>query len=213
MRIEFKHVIPIPLNDTPLSPDTCWRKETLLDSQQNYLVEAPSGTGKSTLINILYGTRPDYEGNVLFDGRDIKDFSISHWTQLRQTFLSAIFQELRLFPQLTAIENIRVKNNLQTTLKEDEIIFMAEQLDVAHRLNQKCGTLSLGQQQRIAIIRALAQPFKFILLDEPFSHLDENNARKACKMIADACEKNKAGLLLTALGPNTYFNFTGIITI
>ncbi len=213
MRIDFKNVIPIPLADTPLSPDTCWKKETILDSQNNYLVEAPSGTGKSTLINIIYGTRPDYEGTVLLDGKDIKDFSIAHWTNLRQTFFSAVFQELRLFPQLTAIENIRIKNNLCATLKEEEIIFMAEQLDVAHRLNQKCGTLSLGQQQRIAIIRALAQPFKFILLDEPFSHLDEANSRKASALISNACQKNQAGLLLTSLGPNTYFNFTGKIVI
>jgi putative ABC transport system ATP-binding protein len=213
MQIEFQNVLPIPLSDTPLSPDTCWKKQTLIDSGNYYLVEAPSGTGKTTLINIIYGTRHDYEGKVLIDGKDISGFSISHWTNLRREFFSAVFQDLRLFPQLTAIENIRVKNGLTETLKEEEIQFMAEQLGVAHRLKQKCGTLSLGQQQRIAIIRALAQPFKFMLLDEPFSHLDEINSGLACKMIQNACEKNQAGLLLTSLGPNSYFNFTGKITI
>lgn len=213
MLIEFKNVLPIPLADTPLSHESCWKKETSIDSGNNYLVEAPSGTGKTTLINIIYGTRHDYDGNVLIDGKDINKFSIGHWTMLRQEFLSAVFQDLRLFPQLTAIENIRIKNGLKETLKEEEIHFMAEQLGVAHRLNQKCGTLSLGQQQRIAIIRSLAQPFRFILLDEPFSHLDEDNSRKACEMIAKACQKNQAGLLLTSLGPSSYFNFTGKITI
>jgi putative ABC transport system ATP-binding protein len=213
MRIEFKNVLPIPLADTPLSAESCWKKESLIDSGQRYLVEAPSGTGKTTLINIIYGTRHDYEGNVLMDGKDIKSFSIDHWTMLRQEFLSAVFQDLRLFPQLSAIENIRLKNDLKTTLKEEEIRFMAEELGVAHRMDQKCGTLSLGQQQRIAIIRALAQPFRLILLDEPFSHLDEDNSRKACKMIEAACIKNQAGLLLTSLGPSSYFNFTGKIAI
>ncbi len=213
MRIEFKHVLPIPLADTPLAPDTCWQKETLIDSNGTFLVEAPSGTGKTTLISILYGVRHDYSGNVFFDGKDIKDFSIHDWTKLRQHFFSVVFQELKLFPQLTAIENIRIKNELTDTLKEEEIISMAEQLGVSHRLHQKCGTLSLGQQQRIAIIRALAQPFKFILLDEPFSHLDEENSRKACAMISNACKKNQAGLLLTSLGTNSHFNFTGKITI
>jgi ABC-type lipoprotein export system ATPase subunit len=213
MRIEFKNVLPIPLADTPLSPESCWKKESIIDSGNYYLVEAPSGTGKTTLVNIIYGTRSDYEGNVLMDGKDISGFSIDHWAMLRQEFLSAVFQDLRLFPQLTAMENLRVKNNLKSTLKEEEILYMAEELGVAHRLNQKCGTLSLGQQQRIAIIRSLAQPFRFILLDEPFSHLDEENARKACKMIEASCIKNQAGLLLTSLGPSSYFNFTGKIFI
>ncbi len=213
MRIEFKNVIPIPLADTPLSVNSCWKKESLIDSGQIYLVEAPSGTGKTTLLNIIYGTRHDYEGNVFMDGVDIKTFSIEHWSMLRQEFLTAVFQDLRLFPQLTAMENIRIKNDLKSTLKEEEILFMAEELGVAHRMNQKCGTLSLGQQQRIAIIRSLAQPFRLILLDEPFSHLDEANSRKACKMIEAACLKNQAGLVLTALGPTNYFNFTGKIII
>ena len=213
MRIDFQHVLPVPLADSPLSPDTCWKKEIAFDSHQTFLVEAPSGTGKTTLISILYGIRHDYNGNVLFDGKDIKKFSLNHWTNLRCDFFSVVFQELRLFPQLTALENIRIKNDLSGTLTEEEIRSMSETLGVAHRLDQKCGTLSLGQQQRIAIIRALAQPFKFMLLDEPFSHLDEENSRKACEMISAACKKNEAGLLITSLGPNNYFNFTSKITI
>jgi ABC-type lipoprotein export system ATPase subunit len=213
MRIEFNHVLPIPLADTPLSPESCWKKQALIDGEQTYLVEAPSGTGKTTLVNILYGTRHDYEGKVLMDGKDIRDFSIGHWTMLRQEYISAVFQDLRLFPQLTAMENIRVKNDLKKTLTEEEIRFMADELGVANRLDKKCGTLSLGQQQRIAIIRALAQPFRMILLDEPFSHLDEVNSKKAVNMIETARKKNNAGLVLTSLGPNSYFNFTGKISI
>jgi ABC-type lipoprotein export system ATPase subunit len=213
MQIGFKNVLPIPLADTPLAAETCWKKETTFDTQQNYVVEAPSGTGKTTLISIFYGIRRDYDGNVLFEGKDIKDFSIHHWTNLRRNFFSVVFQELRLFPQLTAIENIRIKNELEKTLTEEEILSMADQLGISHRMNQKCGTLSLGQQQRVAIIRALAQPFKFILLDEPFSHLDEENAKRASAMINAACKKNQAGLLLTSLSSDSHFNFTGKIII
>ena len=213
MRIDFKNVLPIPLADSPLSSDTCWKKEISFDSQQTFLVEAPSGKGKTTLLNIFYGVRHDYNGNVLFDGKNVNGFSIQHWTSLRQNFFSIVFQELKLFPQLTAIENIRIKNELTNTLTEKEIDSMAEQLGISHRMNQKCGTLSLGQQQRVATIRALAQPFKFILLDEPFSHLDEENSKKASELISNACKKNEAGLLLTSLGTNNYFNFTDKIII
>ena len=213
MQIGFQNVLPVPLADTPLAEESCWKKEISFDTNQNYLVEAPSGTGKTTLISILYGVRRDYEGNVLFDKKNVKDFSIHHWTNLRRNFFSSVFQELKLFPQLTAIENIRVKNDLEKTLSGEEILSMAEQLGIAHRMNQKCGTLSLGQQQRVAIIRALAQPFKFILLDEPFSHLDPENSKKASGMIVAACEKNQAGLLLTSLSNDSHFNFTGKIII
>lgn len=213
MKIEFRNVLPIPLADTPLAPGSCWRQESTLDSGGTYIVEAPSGTGKTTLVSIIYGLRRDYEGNVLMDGKDIGDFSIAHWTMLRQEFLSAVFQDLRLFPQLTALENITLKNKLTDALTAEQIYAMAEQLGISARMGQKCGTLSLGQQQRVAIIRALAQPFRFLLLDEPFSHLDEDNSQKACAMIEEACKKNSAGLLLTSLGPSSYFNFTGKIII
>lgn len=213
MLIEFQQVLPVPLADTPLSEQSCWRKNISFDSTGRYMVEAPSGTGKTTLVSILYGTRRDYEGEVLFDGKNIRGFSIAQWTEIRAKQFSAVFQDLRLFPQLSAIENIRLKNQLTNTLHEDEIRQMAESLGISHRLDQLCGKLSLGQQQRVAIIRALAQPFSFMLLDEPFSHLDEANAAKASAMINAACEKNKAGLLLTSLGPDRHFSFTGKIVI
>ena len=213
MQIDFQNVLPVPLADTPLSENSCWKKENRFDSNGKYMVEAPSGTGKTTLVSILYGTRRDYEGTVLFDGKNIRSFSTDEWVIIRREKFSAVFQDLRLFPQLTALENIRVKNNLTNTLTEEEILSMAETLGISHRMNQLCGTLSLGQQQRVAIIRALAQPFSFILLDEPFSHLDEVNSKIACNMINEACAKNKAGLLLTSLGPDTHFEFTGKIVI
>lgn len=177
------------------------------------MVEAPSGTGKTTLVSILYGIRHDYEGNVLFDGKNIRKISTDEWVKIRSEKFSAVFQDLRLFPQLTAIENIRIKNDLTKTLKEEEILHFAETLGIGHRMNQLCGKLSLGQQQRVAIIRALAQPFSFLLLDEPFSHLDQENSRIACGMISEACQKNNAGLLLTSLGPDNHFEFTGKIII
>lgn len=213
MRIEFQHVLPVPLADTPLAADSVWKKESAFETNGNYLVEAPSGTGKTTLVSLLYGTRTDYEGTIRFDGEDLRGFSPARWAKLRRETFSFVFQDLRLFPQLTALENIRIKNELHETLSEDEIRAMATALGIEHRLDQPCGKMSLGQQQRVAIIRALAQPFQFLLLDEPFSHLDEANTKKACEMIAASCAKNNAGLLLTSLAPDDHFSFTGKIII
>lgn len=213
MKFRLEHVIPVPLADSPLSEKSLWRKDVDLDCSSIIIAEAPSGTGKTTLLSLLYGVRRDYDGRIFMDGDNIASFSIEKWSEIRTNKISAVFQDLRLFPSLTALQNIQVKNQLKNVLTEAEIRLMAEQLGVAHRLDAPCGKLSLGQQQRVAIIRALAQPFEFLLLDEPFSHLDEGNSRKAVELIMAHCKKNNAGLLMTSLGPADMFPFNHTIAI
>jgi putative ABC transport system ATP-binding protein len=117
---------------------------------------------------------------------------------LRQQNISIIFQDLRLFPNLTARENIELNRVLQQPLYESNVIdTMAEQLGIASILNQKASLCSYGEQQRIAIIRALMQPFNWLLMDEPFSHLDRNNIDKATVLIEAECKKRNAGFILT----------------
>lgn len=213
MQITLNHVLPRPLADTPINQDSIWQTNSQIDSRSHYLVQAPSGTGKTTLISLLYGLRDDYDGTIEIDGQNIRKLTIAEWTDLRRSKLAVVFQDLRLFPQLTALGNIQLKNKLTNTLTEQEIQYMAAQLGVAHRLQQTCGTLSLGQQQRIAIVRALAQPFQLLLLDEPFSHLDQNNCEIASELIQAHCKKHNAGLVLTSLGSTTSFAFTHHLTI
>ncbi|MFN8714382.1 MAG: ATP-binding cassette domain-containing protein [Bacteroidota bacterium] len=207
MQITLSQVLPRPLADTPLTQGSIWKSECTLSSSDRLLVQAPSGTGKTTLVSLIFGLRNDYDGKISIDGTDIRSISLNDWAELRRTKLSAVFQELRLFPQLTALENIMLKNSLSKALTLVQVIEMAKQLGVDHRLNQTCGTLSLGQQQRIAIIRALAQPFELLLLDEPFSHLDDANAAIAAQMITEYCNNHNAGLLLTSLGKTAHFEF------
>jgi putative ABC transport system ATP-binding protein len=85
---------------------------------------------------------------------------------------------------------------------------MAAALGIAEKMQSKCGTLSLGQQQRVAIIRALAQPFQMLLMDEPFSHLDEDNIRLACALIEHKCKQHNAGLILTTLNQPYFIPYT-----
>ena len=88
-----------------------------------------------------------------------------------------------------------------------EIDMMCEQLGISPYLNQKCETLSYGQRQRVAIIRALCQPFEMLLLDELFSNLDIDNIKIATDLINKACEKNNAGFILVSLGDDYYFHY------
>lgn len=213
MKFRLENVIPVPLKDTPLSEHSLWKKDIEVDCNAITVAEAPSGTGKTTLLSIMYGVRHDYEGKVYLDGTDIRSFDVEKWGEIRRDNLAVVFQDLRLFSHLTAMQNIMIKNQLNPTITESQVREIAEHLGVAHRLDAECGKLSLGQQQRVAIIRALAQPFSFLLLDEPFSHLDETNSKKVVDLVMQYCEKNNAGLLMTSLGPSTLFPFNNKISI
>ena len=114
--------------------------------------------------------------------------------------LSLLFQELRLFPELTALENVLLKNRLSGYKSRQEILTLFEAAGIADKVNEKTGILSFGQQQRVAFIRCLCQPFDFILLDEPVSHLDENNARVLARLLEEEAGRQGAGILVTSIG-------------
>ncbi len=199
MKIHFEKVIPIPLQGF-VSDNKIWNTNYIFDSGKHYLINAASGKGKTTLLSIIYGLRSDYEGSIIIDKKVTSTHSYNDWALLRQAKFSIMFQDLRLFPTLTALENILLKNNLTHHYSHEVIIQMANQLDVANLLQRKCETLSLGQQQRIALIRSVCQPFEWLLLDEPFSHLDMRNANKCMELVTLECRKRNAGLILTSLG-------------
>lgn len=208
--IELQKILPIPLKEMPggINPASgVFDTSCVLEKGKKYLVNAASGRGKSTLLHIVYGLRSDFEGTAKVDGKDVHSFTANEWAACRQRKLSIVFQDLRLFPQLTAWENILLKNGQTNCASEAEIKNWAERLGMAPFLQQTAATLSYGQKQRIAILRAVCQPFDMLLLDEPFSHLDVENTRLASKLIAEACEKQAAGFVLVSLGEEYFFEY------
>ena len=177
-----------------------WEIESVRFEQgKTYIIEAASGRGKTSLLSVIYGIRKDYRGKVYLDHNDINDFTWRDWSLLRKEKLSFIFQGLELFDNLTALENIQLKNSISNHQSPQKIEEMAERLGLAEFLQRKAGILSFGQQQRVAILRALCQPFDYLLADECFSHIDRENSLKAYQVIREECESQKAGLILTSL--------------
>lgn len=171
-------------------------------------VQAPSGTGKSTLIHLLYGLRNDYDGAASWDGKNISTMDAEATSALRAGDISIIFQDLRLFPELTLRENLDIKRALTNTVSGDEMQTWIERLGLAHRRDALASTLSYGERQRTAIIRALLQPFKWLLMDEPFSHLDEENTARAAALIGEVVDRLEAGFLYADLDDNAHFPYT-----
>jgi len=109
-----------------------------------YLIEAASGTGKSSLCSYIYGYRSDYQGIINFDETNIKAYTVEQWVNLRKHSLSMLFQDLRIFSELTALENIQLKNNLTGYKKKKEILALFDAMGIADKTNIKAGKLSFG---------------------------------------------------------------------
>lgn len=179
-----------------------WLRNVEFERGKHYLISAESGTGKSSLCSYIYGYRIDYSGVMQFDGTDIRSLSVEQWCDVRKNHIAYLPQDLRLFPELTAIENIQLKNRLTNFKTEKEIISYFERLGIPEKVNSLVGKLSIGQQQRVAIIRALCQPADFILLDEPVSHLDETNNAIVAQMVTEEAARQGAGVISTSVGNN-----------
>lgn len=213
MTLELNNVLPKPIAEYPHSEESVWNSHFSISFPNKVLLNARSGKGKSTFVNTIYGLRKDYTGTIKLGDEDISTFNLDKWVELRKDKISVVFQDLQLFPELTVWENLTLKNDLTNHQTEERISEMLEILGIPDKKEQSCKTLSLGQQQRVAIIRALLQPFEILLMDEPFSHLDEHNASLALQLIVEETDKNKGGFILTTLGSNHGFTYDQELTL
>lgn len=184
-----------------------WKKHVTFEKGKLYLVEANSGTGKSSLCSYIFGYRHDYTGTIKFDDQDIRQFSVGQWVSLRQRSLALLWQELRLFPELTAMENVEIKNKITGFQTRQQILQWFEMLGIADKVDARIGRMSFGQQQRVAMIRTMCQPFDFVFVDEPISHLDDNNSRIMGEILTTEAKRQGAGVILTSIGKHIELNY------
>lgn len=212
-KIHLQHVLPkVFLQRTDIMSDV-WLKDVSFEKERLYLVEANSGTGKSSLCSFIYGYRNDYEGKILFDEDDSRQYAISQWTEMRQRHFALLWQELRMFPELTAMENVEIKNKLTGFQKKDVIRGWFEQLGIADKMDAKIGQMSFGQQQRVAMIRTLCQPFDFVFVDEPISHLDDTNSAIMGDILITEAKRQGAGVIATSIGKHIELNYDKILKL
>lgn len=215
--IRFSNVLPNVFAGSPPEggPSDVWEKELSFKKGCSYLIEAASGRGKSSFCSFLYGLRSDYQGRIELldkDGHPL-DTSESSMYGLRRTSLALMFQEHRLFPELTALENVMLKNLLTDYCTEEQARRMLCQLGLQEKLDTPCARLSLGQQQRVAFVRMLVQPADFFLLDEPISHLDTRNAEIMGRLLQQRQQQDGVGVIVTSIGNRLPYEYDTIIRL
>ena len=213
-RITFQSVVPqVFESQKEALHSEVWNRELTFEKGKLYLIEAASGRGKSTFCSYVLGYRHDYSGQVLFNDVPTSTFKVRDWVEARRLHISHLFQELRLFPELTAFENIVIKNKLTNFKSQEQIATWFEQLGIADKMHERIGRMSFGQQQRVALIRALVQPFDFLLVDEPISHLDDKNAAVMAEMMMKEAREQSAGVLVTSIGKHMDLPYERIVKL
>ncbi len=205
MQISLQHVVPAYLEEEKVKGSEIWNNDITFNQGEKVQIIAPSGSGKTSLVHIIYGSRKDFSGSLFYDQTNTNILDIEGFSGWRRNRISVVFQDLRLFPNHTVEENLVIKKQLDEYEPAASITDMAKRLGIGNKLKRLARTCSFGEQQRVAIIRALQQPFDFLLLDEPFSHLDDNNRAIAMDLMLEEAAKRNAGILYADLKKTEYF--------
>jgi len=160
-------------------------------------IMGPSGSGKTTLINILGGLDTPTSGKAIVDGTDVARLDEAGLTRFRSEKIGFIFQQFHLVPYLTALENVMLAQYFHSTTDESEARAALERVGLAGRLTHLPAQLSGGEQQRVAVARALINHPKLILADEPTGNLDEANEAIVLRLLRELHAEGHTILMVT----------------
>lgn len=194
-------------------PSEVWGCELTISKGESVLVKATSGRGKTSFCSFISGLRTDFDGEILIDGRSVKDFSPEEKLHMRRSGISFMYQDLRLFPDLNAEDNVLVKASIDKKYSPSEIRQMLCRLSLEEALRRPVSKLSLGQRQRVAFVRMLCCNADFRLLDEPVSHLDPAIAAEMSKMLEESTRRDGAGIIVTSVGYDFPYKFTRTLNL
>jgi putative ABC transport system ATP-binding protein len=205
MNLIFEQLCPNVFQDQILESEL-WNSSVQIKPNEQVMLHAPSGRGKTSFIYYLTGLRNDYEGSIYINDRNIRTFTMNEWTVLRRTKLSVVYQDLQLFDQLTVKDNISMLPELATGYELENAHELLVYLGIGEKWESKTGVLSFGQKQRVALVRSLMKPFDLLVCDEPFSHLDAGNTAKCIDLIQRRVKEENAGLIISCLDQSELFD-------
>lgn len=178
----------VPILDVP---------EYSVDKGEQAVLIGPSGGGKTTLLHIIAGiTRPD-SGKIQVDNVELEKYSERGRDLIRAKGIGYVFQTFNLLPAFSALENVMLGmtfSGMKNSSKAAKEIL--DRVGLSHRLQNRPGELSVGEQQRVAVARALANRPRLLLADEPTANVDPANQQQIVDLIREACEENKIAMVL-----------------
>ena len=168
-----------------------------VDAGEWIAIMGPSGSGKTTLINILGGLDMPTAGQAVVDGVDVARLDEAGLTRFRAQKIGFVFQQYHLVPYLTALENVMLAQYFHSTTDEKEAQHALERVGLGDRVEHLPGALSGGEQQRVAVARALINHPKLILADEPTGNLDEANEETVIQLFKELHQEGHTILMVT----------------
>jgi putative ABC transport system ATP-binding protein len=169
-----------------------------LNDGEQLALEGQSGSGKTTFLNLIAGILQADEGRISLAGRELTALPESKRDRVRAQNIGYVFQTFNLLQGYTALENVALGMMFGGAADYGRAQKLLERMGLSDRLDYRPRQLSVGQQQRVAVARALANQPKLVLADEPTGNLDHRNAADALKLIREACTENGAALLLVS---------------
>jgi putative ABC transport system ATP-binding protein len=205
--LEVKHLrksFPSPEGDESLVVDL---EEFSLKSKALYGMKGESGSGKTTFLHLLAGILKPDEGSIILDGMEVSQLSESARDRLRANSLGYVFQSFNLLQGFTCLENVMLAMSFSGQAKKPWANELLGRVGLSNRMDYYPRQLSIGQQQRVAVARALANRPKLVLADEPTGNLDPKNGRKALGLLKELCLENESALLLVSHAENVIETF------
>ena len=169
-----------------------------LEAKAQTALEGESGSGKTTFLHLIAGILKADSGRILLDGQDVAALNEPARDRLRATKIGYIFQTFNLLQGYTCLENVLLGMSFGPGPDRAAAQALLKRVGLENRLDHYPRQLSTGQQQRVAVARALANHPKLVLADEPTGNLDHRNARESLALIREACQEHGAALLLVS---------------
>ncbi|MBI2512358.1 MAG: ABC transporter ATP-binding protein [Opitutae bacterium] len=173
-------------------------QEFSLEAGEQRALRGESGTGKTTFLHLIAGILAPDSGHLTLDGRDLATLGEAGRDRLRAETIGYIFQTFNLLQGHTVLENVELGMAFGRGVDRARAEALLRRVGLGERLHHFPRQLSTGQQQRVAVARALANHPKLVLADEPTGNLDARNSRESLALIREVCRENEAALLLVS---------------
>lgn len=186
--------------------------EFAVEAGEQVVIVGESGCGKTTLLHVIAGiSRPD-EGQVRIGGWDITLLSEAECDRFRAENIGYVFQTFNLLPAFTALENVLLGMTFGRGRPDlSRAKHLLERVGLAHRMHHRPRQLSVGEQQRVSVARALAHRPKLILADEPTANVDSGNQQAVLDLLREGCREENVALILVTHSPEVAQQFSRVV--